>query len=173
MWSAATWSWSAATRRRFWIFWPAPIAPPIPKDPKAVTRYRRINDEKEIEIDWDKDIREETMRAGGAGGQHVNKTESAVRLVHLATGVEAKCDGQEDAHRQAGPDRRGKARGGPAASYQSTAKFGGAPQRSKHAIFRRRRAQPAAREPRGRIFRKDDRNALPRGGRDIPISRRL
>jgi peptide chain release factor 2 len=64
----------------------------------AVDVSPEINDEKEIEVDWSKDVREETMRAGGAGGQHVNKTESAIRLVHYETGIEVKCQNERSQH---------------------------------------------------------------------------
>jgi peptide chain release factor 2 len=65
-----------------------------------------LGEDSEIEIDWDKDVREDTMRAGGAGGQHVNKTESAVRLTHLATGVVAHCQNERSQHKNRATARK-------------------------------------------------------------------
>lgn len=71
----------------------------------SVFVYPEIDSEIVVDVD-DKDLRIDVYRASGAGGQHVNKTESAIRLTHLETGIVVSCQSERSQHKNRSTARK-------------------------------------------------------------------
>ena len=72
----------------------------------AVDVAPEVTSDVDVDVNWEEDVREDVFRSSGAGGQHVNKTSSAIRLTHLRTSIVVQCQNERSQHKNRATARK-------------------------------------------------------------------